>query len=117
MGIDIGHTTSEQRRIGRVRKTLPPTNKKERNTDMAREMAKEQLKKTWAEVVADGSMTEEEMRESLADQIDGYTDLAMEELTEELADLMGYEFGNMTEEEEEEWEKLVNETATEYLNK
>ena len=84
--------------------------------NMAGEMAKEQLKKTWTEVVASGSMTEEEMRESLVAQIDGYCDSSLDELTEELADLMGYEFGNMVEEEEEEWEKLVNETATEYLN-
>lgn len=81
-----------------------------------REMAKEQMKKVWADLVATGEWTAEEMAENLADQIEGYVDMACEEMTEEMAELMGWDIEEgMTEEQEAEWEEIVNEAAEEYL--
>lgn len=82
-----------------------------------RERAKEILRRNWREVVKDGNLTEEELRNSLEDQISGYLDLSMDELTEEECEAMGWEYGNMTDEQMDEWTEIVNETAKEYLAK
>lgn len=82
-----------------------------------REIIKAELKSRWAEVVASGDMTEEDMIASLQDQVDGYLDLSMDEIQEYDAERMGWEYGNMTDEQMDEWEKVVNEAAREYLNK
>lgn len=83
---------------------------------MAREMAKANLKANWAELVSSGDMDLEELVRSLEDQIDGYEDLSLDELTEEMAEILGWEFGDLTDEQVDEWEEIINEAAEEYLS-
>lgn len=84
---------------------------------MMREVIKAELKQRWAELVADGNMTEEELRQSLQDQVDGYLDLSMDEIQEQDTERMGWEYGDMTDEQMDEWTEIVNEAAREYLSR
>lgn len=80
-----------------------------------REMAKEILKANWAELVSSGDMDIEDMVGSLEDQISGYEDLSLDELTEEMAETLGWEFADLTDEQVDEWKEIVEEAAKEWL--
>lgn len=82
---------------------------------MTREMAKANLKANWAELVSSRDMDLEELVGSLEDQINGYEDLSLDELTEEMAETLGWEFGDLTDEQVDEWKEIVNKSAEEYL--
>lgn len=72
----------------------------------------------WNRLVAEGDMTKDAMVESLEDQISGYMDFSMEDLDgdPELQEITGYDVGNMTDEQADEWAKIVNEAAQRYIN-
>lgn len=72
------------------------------------------LKANWDSQVADESMTEDEMAASLTDQASGYQDMAMEEMDEDMAAIMGWQLP-LTDSQAEEWTALVNESAREWL--
>ena len=82
-----------------------------------RETIKAELQQRWSQLVAEENMTEEELRQSLEDQVSGYLDLSMDEITEEDAERMNWEYGEMSDEQMNEWTEMVNEAAREYLNK
>lgn len=77
--------------------------------------AKEILTASWQTLIDNGDMTAEEMAESLQDQIDGYADMSLDELDPILADLMGMDIDDLTDEDLDTWRDLVNETAREWL--
>lgn len=77
--------------------------------------AKEILTASWQTLIDNGDMTAEEMAESLQDQIDGYADMSLDELDPILADLMGMNIDDLTDEDLDTWRDLVNETAREWL--
>lgn len=80
-----------------------------------RQRAKEELTRRWDDLVRDGVMTHEEMVESLTDQVSGYCDMSGEDFDEEMADIMGWDITDLTDEQREEWHTIVNETAEEWL--
>ena len=82
-----------------------------------RETIKAELQQRWSQLVAEGNMTEEELRQSLKDQVSGYLDLSMDEITEEDTERMNWEYGEMSDEQMDEWTEMVNEAAREYLSK
>ena len=81
-----------------------------------REMAKARMREAWTELVACGEWSEDQMVDSLHDQIDGYCDMACEELTDEMAVLMGWDIDDLSDDQLDEWESIVNEACTEWLN-
>lgn len=88
-------------------------------TQRQREMAIAQMTQTWADLVASGEWTAEDMAESLQDQLDGYTDMACEEMTEEMADLLGIDIEEFADSDEaqDEWTCIVNEACEAYLSR
>lgn len=89
---------------------------------MAREQAIERLIADWSELVASGEIDAEELRNSLTEQAEcncqGW-DSSMEDLEgdPELANIMGYNIDDMTDEQVDEWTQIVTEAARRYLNK
>lgn len=86
-------------------------------TTNPRTQAKEILTANWQDLITSGDMTAEEMAESLQDQISGMLDLSADELTSGLADLMGWDIDDMTEDQLNEWQGIVDETAREWLGR
>ena len=76
---------------------------------------KAELLAGWNGMVLGGLMTYDEMHESLLDQVLGYDDMSADELTDELAELMGWNPSAITDSQYEEWRILVCEAAREYL--
>lgn len=82
-----------------------------------KEKAIEKLIANWERLVAEGDMEPEAMAESLRDQVSGYMDLSAEDLEgdPELAEMMGYNIDDMTDEQVDEWKEVVEEAAKRYL--
>ena len=76
---------------------------------------KAELMAGWNGMVAGGMLTYDELTDSLLDQILGDDDMSMDELTVDLAELMGWDINNITMDQYKEWERIVNEAAREYL--
>lgn len=84
--------------------------------DMADEVAIDMMMTAWDGAIADGSWDEEEMAESLQDQLDGYADMAGEEMTDEMAGLMGYDLDEgLTEDQWQAWTGIVEQACRQWL--
>lgn len=82
-----------------------------------REQAIAELMAGWDKLISDGDMTTKEMVESLIDQMSGYQDMSADELTDDLAELMGWNPSAITDDQLDAWRDLVNEAATRYMYK
>lgn len=71
----------------------------------------------WNGMILGGMMTEEELYTSLEAQISGVEDLSPDELTDDMAILMGWNPSDITESQYDIWRNLVNQTAKEYMNR
>ena len=80
-----------------------------------KELAIKILIETWRNLVKEGEFTKEEMEESLIAQIGGYEDTSLEDLTDGLAEIMGYDIDNITDVQMKEWYDIVNEAAERYM--
>lgn len=87
------------------------------NTNPAtpRNTAKQTLTANWTDLVKGGDWSAEEMWYSLTEQAEGACDMSLEELTPDLAALLGWDIDALTEEQEGEWSDLVTEAAIEWL--
>lgn len=79
------------------------------------DIAKKTLIAGWQDLITSGDMTAEEMAESLQDQLDGYKDMSLDDLTPTIANLMCWDYNDLTEDDLDEWRSLVSDAATEYL--
>ena len=73
----------------------------------------------WKELVKNGEFSAKEMRESLMEQINADCqgwDSSEEDLTEEIARILGYDIEDMTDEQLDEWEGIVSEAAKRYVD-
>lgn len=84
---------------------------------MKQDAVKIKLMVGWNGMVIGGLITYEELCDSLSDQIAGIEDMSADELTDDLARLMGWNPSAITEDQYKVWRDLVNEAAREYLNK
>lgn len=82
---------------------------------MDRNRAKAELMAGWNGMILGGLMTYDELTDSLLDQVTGSIDMSADELTDELAGLMGWNPSDITESQYRIWKDIVNETAREYL--
>lgn len=71
----------------------------------------------WDDIVSDGIITYDELHDGLLDQVTGSMDLSADELTDDLAELMGWDPSAITEDQYKEWRQLVNEAATRYISR
>lgn len=71
----------------------------------------------WNGMVLGGLMTRDDLYDSLLGQLLGEIDMSMDELTVEMAELMGWDITNITVDQYKEWESLVNMAAREYMYK
>lgn len=69
----------------------------------------------WNGMVLGGMITYDELHDSLLDQVTGSIDMSADELTDDLAELMGWNPSAITEDQYKEWRQLVNLAATEYM--
>lgn len=77
---------------------------------------KSQLIADWTQMVAMGWLTEEELRESLQDQISGLHDMSLDEYDIAYAQIMGDGWSEkLTDEQCDIWRNVVNDAAIEYL--
>jgi hypothetical protein len=83
------------------------------------EMVKMDLKASWKMQVEEGWMTYSEMVESLRLQIDGIQDLSGDELTEDRAKMMGWDYDKLMDDDEADewniWTDIVVESAREFI--
>ena len=84
---------------------------------MDKELVKVRLMAGWNGMVLGGLMTKDELYDSLLAQILGEVDMSSDELTVEMAELMGWDITNITMDQFKEWEGIVNMAATEYMYK
>lgn len=84
---------------------------------MDKELVKARLMAGWNGMVLGGLITKDELYDSLLAQILGEMDMSADELTVEMAELMGWDITNITMDQYKEWEDLVNMAATEYMYK
>lgn len=76
----------------------------------------------WKDLVDTGAFTEEDMLSSLEMQVEhsgqGW-DMSLEDLEADpgMAEMMGYDIDNMTDEQVDEWREVVEEAAERYLAK
>lgn len=94
--------------------THTTTTTKTRHQDPV-DIAKKTLIAGWQDLITSGDMTTEEMAESLHDQLDGYKDMSLDDLTPTIASLMCWDYNDLTEDDLDEWRSLVNDAAMEYL--
>lgn len=85
-----------------------------------REKAIQRLLENWRSLVKNGEFDAEEMIESLTEQVEHASqgwDASLEEFESdpELYDIMGYN-EDLTDEQVDEWQKIVEEAARMYLN-
>jgi hypothetical protein len=80
-----------------------------------RERVKAELMAGWNGMVVGGLLTYDELTDSLLDQILGTEDMSADELTEDLAGMLGWDINSITPDQYEEWKKIVNEAAREYM--
>lgn len=80
-----------------------------------REIVKAKLMAGWNGMVLGGLMTYDELTDSLLDQITGSMDMSADELTDEMAILMGWNPSAITEDQYKVWRHLVGEVADEYM--
>ena len=71
----------------------------------------------WNGMVLGGLMTRDDLYDSLLAQILGEMDMSADELTVEMAELMGWDITDITMDQYKEWEHIVNMAATEYMYK
>lgn len=87
-----------------------------------REKVIERLISNWKDLVDTGAFTEEDLHNSLEMQVEhsgqGW-DMSLEDLEAdpEMAEMMGYDIDNMTDEQVDEWQEIVKEAASRYLTK
>lgn len=82
---------------------------------MDKTMVSIRLMAGWNGQVLGGLMTMDDLEESLRDQISGQVDMSADELDADMAQLMGWDIENITEDQYGTWKDLVNQTAREYL--
>lgn len=80
-----------------------------------RQKVKAMLMAGWNGLVMGGLITYNQLADSLLDQITGGEDMSADELTDDLAELMGWNPSAITDSQYKVWRDLVNETAREYL--
>lgn len=93
------------------------TNQNTTTTTTNRNIAKADLWTAWADLVANGDMSAEELISGLRDQISGDCDLSADELTEDRMALLGWgdDWSSLTDEQFSEWRDIVDEAAAEYV--
>ena len=82
---------------------------------MNRDKVKAMLVAGWNGMILGGLITYDELHDSLLDQVTGSMDMSADELTDEMAILMGWNPSDITEGQYKIWKDLVDETATEYM--
>lgn len=73
------------------------------------------LHRVWEEQVASGHITQDELYDSLLDQVTGSMDMSADELDDTMCRLMGWNPSAITESQYKEWRHLVDLAATEYM--
>lgn len=69
----------------------------------------------WNGIVLGGMITYDELHDSLLDQVTGSIDMSADELDDEMAELMGWNPSDITEDQYKEWRHLVDLAATEFM--
>lgn len=82
---------------------------------MNRDKVKAMLVAGWNGMVLGGILTYDELTDSLLDQVTGSIDMSADELTDEMAILMGWDPSAITEDQYKIWRHLVGEVADEYM--
>ena len=77
--------------------------------------AMQALMASWNGQVMGGYRTHEEMVISLQEQIGGVSDLAPDELTDDMCDIMGWDYDEIGASQFDEWDEIVNMAAREWL--
>ena len=82
--------------------------------DMGR--IKAELMAGWNGLIAGGCLTYDEMTDCLLDQVTGSLDMSADELTDDLAEMMGWDPSAMTDDQWTTWRHIVDQAASEYLS-
>ena len=77
---------------------------------------KSELMAGWNGMVAGGIITYDELTDSLLDQVTGSMDISADELTDEMAELMGWNPSDITDNQWTIWRRIVDLAASEYLS-
>lgn len=71
----------------------------------------------WDSILVDGCMTRYELYDSLHAQADGSMDMSADELTDDLAELMGWNPSDITIDQYRIWQGIVDQAADEFIRK
>lgn len=89
--------------------------------DKKRTRVKNILEESWQDQIDKGYITVDQMVESLKDQIDGVEDLSGDELTEDMARIMGWDYDAIMDDYDRDewniWTDIVVEAAEEFVGK
>ena len=80
-----------------------------------RQKVKAILMAGWNGLIMGGCITYDELTDSLLGQITGGEDMSADELTDDLAELMGWNPSAITESQYKVWMDIVDEAAREYM--
>lgn len=75
------------------------------------------MHRTWDELVEKGYITDDELHESLLDQVTGSIDMSADELDDAMCTLMGWNPSAVTEDQYRIWKGIVNQAADEYMRR